>query len=138
MARPKQAGKRVLGPYEYPGGWRLVFFNADGKRSSRAFATETEALKALRQAEAEWETVRGKTLDEALDDYEAYRRDDKGNKSVSVKETSRRLRRFFHDHHRLLAQVDATRAPGYYQRFSTLAKKNGQPDLRRLPPQRAR
>jgi integrase len=62
---------------------------------------------------------------EAIDAYELYMRDDKGNKPVSVTETTRRLRRFFPQHDLLLASVDEKRASAYYEARWT--KKDGQP-----------
>ena len=68
------------------------------------------------------------TVGEAIDAYELYMRDDKGNKPVSVTETTRRLvRRFVPQHDLLLTSFDEKRAAACYEAMTRWKKKDGQP-----------
>ena len=115
MARRKQ-GKRVLGPYLFRGRqWQLVIVDAEGKRDPVYFETEKEALAMRRAIQKEIGEVEEKTVSEAIDAYELYLRDEKGNKPNSIDMTVRRVRSFFTEPNLLLARLDKKRAAACYE-----------------------
>lgn len=96
MARRKSDGSRVLGPYADRENFRVIRVSKDGTREWKTVPTREEAEQLVR----EWTSEQHKpnvSLREALDQYELYMRDDKGNKPNSVKQTRLKLRRFFAD-----------------------------------------
>src|SRR5262245_22654891 len=97
MARRKCNRERVLGPYAERYGWRIVHVTAGGERATQFFATEKEARRAVAGLQRELGEAPEKTIDDALTAYEAYMRDEKGNKPLSIDQTKRKLRRFFPD-----------------------------------------
>src|SRR6266568_5400296 len=128
MARRKLQQERVLGPYpDNHGGWKLVHVNRGGAKSTKVFATEAEAERAVKALRRELGLLSGKMLDQALDDYEQYMQQEKGNEPKSATETMRRLRRFFPDQNLLLSEVDQGDAHGYYDAMRKWVKPNGQP-----------
>src|SRR5687767_12619861 len=96
MARQRR-GERVLGPYRHGQQWRVYVVGAGGEKDSVFFPTEEDAKKAIRYLRRELNSGGHKTVQEAQDEYEAYLRDDKGNKPQSVKDTMWRLGAFFPD-----------------------------------------
>ncbi len=126
MARRKVAGERVLGPYRGRNGYRIVRLHPERKPASLSFGTEAEALKAKRDIEnALGRTAR--TLEETIEDYKKYLADDKGNKSLSIDQTARKLRRFFPDHTLPVSLLTPARCAGYYEALRTAKKRNGKP-----------
>jgi hypothetical protein len=126
MARQRKHEERILGPYEDRRGWRIVHVSRGGEKASQLFETEKDALRAVRALRRELGQTASQTLGEAIDAYELHMRDDKGNKPVSVTETTRRLRRFFPQPDVLLASVDEKRASAYYEAMTRWTKKDGQ------------
>ncbi len=71
MARRKLQQERVLGPYpDNHGGWKLIHVDRGGAKSTKVFATEAEAERAVKALRRELGLLSGKMLDQALDDYE--------------------------------------------------------------------
>ena len=92
----RSKGRHVLGPYRFRTGWRYFIAHGDGKKSpSPVFSTETEAVASANRLRAQLKRESQITIETAIDDYEDFLRDEKGNKPKSYKETVRRLRRFF-------------------------------------------
>jgi hypothetical protein len=67
---------------------------SSGEREYRVFATEDAAKEAIVRLTDEVNRPE-KTVEEALREYKAYMRDEKGNKETSVKCTGHKLQRFF-------------------------------------------
>jgi integrase len=63
-----------------------------------------------------------KTVQEALNAYERYLLDDKGNKPGSVEDTMYRVGTFFPDREMALGDLSATTCEGYYQELRTLPR----------------
>ena len=126
MARRK-GGKRVLGPYQNRGNWQLFIVDAEGERDPQYFATEKEALSVKRALLREIKEEVEQTVDEAIDAYELYLRDEKGNRPSSINLTVHRLRSFFTDHDLRIVKVDPTRAAGYYATLIKRKKADGTP-----------
>ncbi len=113
MARRK-GGKRVLGPYPYRGRWRLFTVDAEGERDPQYFETEKEALSVKKALLLQIGEAHEKTVGEAIDGYELYLRDEKGNRPGSVVVTIHRLKTFFTDHDLSVAKLNQARAARYY------------------------
>lgn len=94
MARPKNDKPRALGPYPNRAGFRVIFVKRGGERDAVCYPTEDEALDAIAKLNEELHRPE-KTIREALKDYEAYMREEKGNKANSIDQTQRKLVRFF-------------------------------------------
>lgn len=94
MSMPRQQlGARVLGPYPHGRRWRLILIRGDGEKERVLFDSRQAAEKHRRDVEGQL-ACQARTLDEAIDAYERFLNEEKGNKAKSYKETIRRLRRF--------------------------------------------
>ena len=109
-------GERILGPYwsEQHHGWLICLIGADRKRTSRVLPTEQEARKVRAKLEAELAIKNARSIEEVIDDYEAYMRDEKRLKMGTVTETVRRLRRFFLDRDLPLNKLTPRLGETYY------------------------
>jgi len=114
----KPAGERVLGPYFKDGVWIVVHILDDGTRTDRSYPSEAAAQAVKDEIAAEIAGRRSKAIADAIDEYEAYLRDEKGNKYKSYTETVRRLRKFFHETHICLAMLTEKRCQGYYDKLT--------------------
>src|SRR5438105_1012479 len=96
MARRRE-GPRVLGPYPEERGFRVVVVREDGERDSRFFGTKAEATEVARSLTEEMaaRVDAQTTVRQALNRYERYLREDKGNKETSISTTITRLEVFF-------------------------------------------
>jgi integrase len=99
--RPKDEA-RFLGPYwiESLGKWRATFCNPQAanprhRRVTRHFADGDEAQNWVDEGRAKLQAHTTTTFKVALDAYEKHLAQGKGNKEVSVTETTRRVREFF-------------------------------------------
>jgi integrase len=91
------------------------------------FASREEAqgyIRALKRVLAE---KSGKTLEEAVRDYEAYMREDKENKPGTVKENVRRVLSFFPDSTEPLALLTPSKCSAYYEVLTRRPTVRGQP-----------
>lgn len=102
--RPR--GERVYGPYPHRGRWRVILTRPAGGRGGGSsareetpyyFGTEAEARRFAERARAELDTPApaALTVEDALERYERFLRDGKGNKPGSIARTMWSLRRFF-------------------------------------------
>src|SRR5690606_37948841 len=126
MARRRDERQRVLGPYADRDGFRVIHVKRGGERDSFRFATEKEATRAVR---ALWLEISQpeRLLKDALDDYEMYMRNDKGNKPISSKQTRHKLVRFFGDLDIHVGDLDAARCAALYEALRVAKKKDGEP-----------
>lgn len=124
----QRGGVRALGPYRHGRQWRVYVVDHRGKKTSVFYATETEGRQVVRSLNREAGQAE-RTVDQALDGYEKYLGEGKGNKPNSVKETLRRLRLFFPDHEMSLVSLaaDPGRCAGYYDALTRREKKDGTP-----------
>jgi integrase len=86
-------GARLLGPYEHPKGWRVIFIDAAGERTDRLFPTEAKAQRYKEIVAAGLATEDHTTataLDGYLDHLEA-----KGTKEPSRYATRKAVELFF-------------------------------------------
>lgn len=104
----------IFGPYPHRSRWRLVL-REGGKQTVSSYATKDEAEKVKRTIERKLAEQPPITLDSAMAEYEAYLRDDKGNKPASYTATIWRLRRFFPLHELPIAEVSHERCTIYYK-----------------------
>lgn len=81
----------VCGPYRHRRQFRVDVRAENGERRPCLFATEREALVFIQETRAQLGIRLGVTVQEAIDEYERYLRDDKGNKPKSVGSTIQRL-----------------------------------------------
>jgi len=99
MARTKK-GARVLGPYEEPGGFRVVTIDDEGNRAVGWYATKAEAIEVAEEAERLKPGAPLVTVGHAIDEYgrflkarrEKNKRANRNSRSVEV--TTSRLRSF--------------------------------------------
>jgi integrase len=110
--RQRRKRGRVYGPYEEPGGWRVVVINAKGERTSATFAREREAVAERLAAERELETE-VITVSQALVKYEEYQVA-KGNKPRSIATTKERLRSLLRDQEECLVDLTPARCQRLY------------------------
>jgi integrase len=73
MPRPKAHGPKVYGPYPDGASFRLIVVR-EGKRTTRSYATEQEALDDKAGLEALREVTLGETCEDTLADYETHLR----------------------------------------------------------------
>jgi integrase len=118
MARPKNDNPRVLGPYRKRDGYQVVHVKRGGERDHLVFKTQ-EAADAAVAALIENLNRQQKTIREALKDYEAFMRDEKGNKENSIDQTQRKLRRFFGDLDVALTELTPEKADALYVALRT-------------------
>lgn len=88
-------GARILGPYEHPKGWRVIFIDAAGERVDRLFPTEAKAQRYKEVMEAglaSEDHTTATALDAYLDHLEA-----KGTKEQSRYSTRKAIELFFPD-----------------------------------------
>lgn len=98
MARQQeQLGVRIHGPYDHRDGrrQRVVLVDADGRRSDRYFESEEDAKQFIKALKRKLRKLNAKSLEDALEEYRMYLRDEKGNKPKSVTHTVDQLVRFF-------------------------------------------
>src|SRR5262249_44082897 len=76
----RRKGERILGPYGGSDGWRLVLVNEAGERACRLFSTEKAANKVLYDLVQKLRARERKTIGEAIEEYEMFQREEKGNK----------------------------------------------------------
>lgn len=127
MARQGKQKESVYGPYSQRGGWRVMYTDRDGRRSSRLYESESEAKQAVARLKRDLGQAPAVTVGEALDAYELYMRHDKGNKPVSVAQTTIRLKRFFTARDVALIDLDGETCASYYDDLRTKPGKNGKP-----------
>src|SRR5215208_4977359 len=128
MARTSTKGpEAVYGPYLERGGFRVVYVDADGGRASYFFEDEGQAKQEVAKLKRTIGRTPRVTVDEALNSYEVYMRDDKGNKVNSVAQTMIRLRRFFTDVAQALAELDEEVCASYYETLRKSPGKHGKP-----------
>lgn len=100
MPRGRRRGEdRVLGPYEHRrGAWRIIVV-LSGVRTVETRPTKSGAEKLKCETEEQIQAQGQRTIDEALEVYEQWLRDEghrgEGNKPGTVKTTMSRLRMFF-------------------------------------------
>ena len=124
MAR-RGKGERVLGPYPIGKQWRVVLVGTGGERDSRFYPTKEKAEEIIRAVRREFSKNGDKSVTEALDAYERYLLDDKGNKPGSVEDTLYRLGAFFPDGEVLLRDLSTRTCSGYYESLRTRKSRLG-------------
>jgi hypothetical protein len=124
MAR-RGKGERVLGPYPIGKQWRVVLVGTGGERDSRFYPTKEKAEEIIRAVRREFAKNGDKSVTEALDAYERYLLDDKGNKPGSVEDTLYRLGAFFPDGEVLLRDLSTRTCSGYYESLRTRKSRLG-------------
>jgi len=110
--------KRFTGPHRNrPGRWLVYGIRVDGAaRDVFTYEAEEVAKRQVQLANRGVGHVSIRSVGKMLDEYERHLRQ-KGNKPNSVKETIRRLRRFFSDENLLVHRLDEQRCKAYYNRF---------------------
>ena len=124
MAR-RGKGERILGPYPIGKQWRVVVVGTGGERDSRFYPTKEKAEEIIRAVRREFAKNGDKSVTEALDAYERYLLDDKGNKPGSVEDTLYRLGAFFPDGEVLLRDLSTRTCSGYYESLRTRKSRLG-------------
>lgn len=118
----RQQGERVLGPYRDGHSWKVIHVGADGTRTSRSCSTEEEASDTAEALRSLIRDTAAKTVGQAVEAYEVHLRTERQNKSRSVDETVRRLRRFFGDTAAMLKTFTEERCRARYTELAgTLA-----------------
>lgn len=119
MARRKLTYDRVLGPYrDGPRGFRSIIARADGGRDNHFFSSEARARSETARLRALIGEIRSLSVMSALAEYESFLRD-KGNKADSVKQTRKRLDRFFTEPDLELRKLTEKGCASYYLAFTT-------------------
>jgi integrase len=116
MARQGSSEVRVYGPYPHRRQFRVVV-REGSTATARLYATEEEAKAVIRQVKRAAKLNQSKPLDEAIDDYEVFLRNEKQNKSGSIDTTIIRLRSFFPDLELTVNAVDSKKAQSYYDSY---------------------
>lgn len=118
MARPRKTEARVLGPYpDRPGRYRLVLVAEDGRRIVRIYETRETAQRIRRLVERRLRQPSKRTIAEALEAYEMYMRQEKGNKLTSAAETARKCGQYLG---RLEAQLTSITSGWCHKRYEQL------------------
>src|SRR5439155_6150500 len=118
MARGIGRKPGVYGPYRHYDRFRIQLVDERGTTTYQSYATEQEAKQVRRSLQREFSITYGKTIGEAIDLYETYLRDVKGNKLGSIATTMSRLRRFFPDPDTRVGEVSDRKAAEYYTMFT--------------------
>jgi integrase len=109
-----KGGIKLYGPYQHRGQWRVIRRQPGKPDTAVPFATKEEALAELSKARGE---IEGKTVMAAIDDFDAYLRDN--SKSTALREHTRRclnrITRVKEDGDFLLAHLSPARARRLYQ-----------------------
>lgn len=127
MPRRRQ-GNRVLGPYPYRGKFRIIVCDEGGARVARLLETEEEAELTKAAIEGQLKAQVGRTIDEAINDYEVHLRDVKQNKPASCTATAWRLRRFFVETDLMLRKLTPERCRKLYEQLATTpSERTGKP-----------
>ena len=121
MAR-RSKPERVLGPYRHYRRWRVLLVSAGGEKTVTDYESEEEAKQVVRLLRRELAKGGERTIGETREKYEAYMRDDKGNKPRSIEATSWRLGIFFHEDDLPLDDLTPARCRGYYEDLRTLPR----------------
>lgn len=116
MARPGSSEVRVYGPYRHRQQFRIVV-REGGVATARLYATEEEAKAVIRQVKRAAKLAASKTVNEAIDEYEVYLRNEKQNKSGSIDTTVIRLHSFFPDLEMMVNTIDSKKAQTYYDTY---------------------
>jgi len=122
MARQRNKNRRVLGPYPKRDGFQIVDVKENGEREHFVYSTQEEADAAIAALRNEINRPK-KTIRDALNDYETYMRDDKGNKENSIDQTGRKLRRFFDALDVALTDLTPDKCAALYQAMRTSKRK---------------
>lgn len=123
MAR-RTKPERVLGPYRHYNRWRVLLVSAGGEKALTDYESEEEARQVVRSLKRELSKGGNRTVAEAREKYEAYMREDKGNKERSITATSWRLGIFFHEEDLLIDELTPARCRGYYEALRTRPRPN--------------
>ena len=91
MGRRKNKA-RCLGPYDEGHRWRVIDVAANGKKKPVFFESERLARVYVIQSQA---VINEKTFGLAIDEYEVYLRDVRGNKPKTMETTLGRMRKLF-------------------------------------------
>jgi integrase len=118
MAR-RSKPERVLGPYRHYKRWRVLLVTGGGEKTLTDYESEEEARQVVRSLRRELAKGGERTIREAREKYEAYMRDDKGNKPRSIEATSWRLGIFFHEDDLPVDDLTPRRCQGYYEALRT-------------------
>ena len=118
MAR-RSKPERVLGPYRHYRRWRVLLVSAGGEKTVTDYEREEEARQVVRSLRRELAKGGERTVREAREKYEAYMRDEKGNKPRSIEATTWRLGIFFQEEDLPLDDLTPTRCRGYYEALRT-------------------
>jgi len=127
MGRTRKNEWRVLGPYprnDRPDSYVGTLVAPDGRRTSETFSGPGAKEDGERWAEAtrrELGIGTERLVGVALDEYEKFRRDVKGNRSVE--ETSRRLAIFFTAPGLPVRKLDRPRCIEYFEAFAARRKQ---------------
>ena len=119
MARHGRRGVRVHGPYPHRQQFRIYVVDEGGTKSSFLYATEEEAEQVKKSILRAAKANESKTVDEALEMYEMYLREEKQNKRTSVDATVIRLRSFLPDREMMVNAISLEKAQGYYTAYRT-------------------
>lgn len=85
-----QRRKRIYGPYEDRGRWKIIIANRDGSRSAESFGSRREAEEVAEAARL-LERQRAYTMTAVLNLYESHQRNRKKKKPSSIATTQARL-----------------------------------------------
>jgi integrase len=128
MAQRRRNCVRVLGPYAQGHRWRVIVVDPEGKRDRHDFSTAKEAGDVALALQRELGVGSGgSTVDRAINEYELYMRNEKGNKLDSAYVTAIRMRRFFVDPDLPISKIDRKLVEAYYERLRTTPTRTGKP-----------
>lgn len=113
----RRVGTKVWGPYPDRGGYRVVLAQG-GKRTSFWFSTQEEAEKRIVELEEGLKLEGPISVSEALDEYEAWKRD-RGLKPGSIKTLEYRLRSILTQIDVPLGSIDDGKAQALYDALRT-------------------
>jgi integrase len=118
MAR-RSKPERVLGPYRHYNRWRVLLVAAGGEKTVTDYEKEEEARQVVRSLRRELARAGRLPMTEALEKYEKYMREDKGNKSRSIEATTWRLGIFFSEEDLSVDELTPARCKTYYEDLRT-------------------
>ena len=121
----KKSGLRVLGPYKEPHGFRLLV--VDGKlRKALKFPSLDLAEQSKRELQREIAERQGRTVSEALTEYEVAMVEERGRLPETAKQACPRLLRFLPGQE-LLTAITKTRAESIYRAETERLRMDGKP-----------
>ncbi len=128
MGRKRKQRGRVLGPYPHAGKWRLIVVERDGTHHPSRHPSEAEARAVAEELRRQL-ALDEITVSQAIDQYAAHLRTNKGRVPVSVTRTLFHLRSMMPDGEMFLADISPKVAAKLYDDMCNRVSKKT-----KLPP----